>query len=257
MGSLASAVPESPWLLLIWRVTLGSMVASSHFWIRKVHPLRLLLNMTRHLLPPVLLLRRSPQPCHLPRPPLCKRRPPPQYRKAQNLRLTFRRNRSPALSMENPPSVQHFAEPRSMPRTAGRIPDTSQYQEMWMTTFANWSQISTSAHNSGKDPRHVPVPRNVDDDICKLVADIHLCPYSGKEVSSANSMSQQGRLKIERMEKELSALTSTAMSYKSLYAKSASQMAAEAMSAAESEAASSKKVRKTVIESSRRQVAAA
>merc|ERR1712061_712181 len=107
------------------------------------------------------------------------------------------------------------------------------------------------AQNSGKDPRHVPVPRNVDDDICKLVADIHLSPYSGKEVSSANSMSQQGRLKIERMEKELSALTSSSMAYKSLYAKSASQMAAEAMSAAESEAASSKKVRKTVIESSR------
>jgi len=113
------------------------------------------------------------------------------------------------------------------------------------------------AQNSGKDPRHVPVPRNVDDDICYLVADIHLSPYSGKEVSSASSMSQQGRLKIERMEKELSALTSSAMSYKSMYAKSASQMAAEAMSAAESEAASSKKIRKTVVESSRRQVAAA
>merc|ERR1712179_713506 len=92
------------------------------------------------------------------------------------------------------------------------------------------------AQNSGKDPRHIPVPRNVDDDICYKVADIHLSPYSGKEVSSASSMSQQGRLKIERMEKELSA---------------------EAMSAAESEAASSKKIRKTVVESSRRQVAAA
>merc|ERR1712038_447732 len=57
------------------------------------------------------------------------------------------------------------------------------------------------AQNSGKDPRHVPVPRNVDDDICYKVADIHLSPYSGKEVSSASSMSQQGRLKIERMEK--------------------------------------------------------
>merc|ERR1711942_410568 len=113
------------------------------------------------------------------------------------------------------------------------------------------------AQNSGKDPRHVPVPRNVDDDICYLVADIHLSPYSGKEVSSASSMSQQGRLKIERMEKELSALTSSAMSYKSLYSKPASQMAAEAMSAAESEAASSKKIRKTVVETSRRQVAAA
>merc|ERR1712106_276488 len=76
------------------------------------------------------------------------------------------------------------------------------------------------AQNSGKDPRHVPVPRNVDDDICYLVADIHLSPYTGKEVSSASSMSNQGRLKIERMEKELSALTSSAMSYKSMYAKS-------------------------------------
>merc|ERR1711953_259519 len=113
------------------------------------------------------------------------------------------------------------------------------------------------AQNSGKDPRHVPVPRNVDDDICYKVRAIHLSPYSGKEVSSASSMSQQGRLKLERMEKELSALTSSAMSYKSMYAKSASQMAAEAMSAAESEAASSKKIRKTVVESSRRQVAAA
>merc|ERR1712002_1231521 len=64
------------------------------------------------------------------------------------------------------------------------------------------------AQNSGKDPRHVPVPRNVDDDICYLVADIHLSPYSGKEVSSASSMSQQGRLKVSKLEQELSALTS-------------------------------------------------
>jgi len=113
------------------------------------------------------------------------------------------------------------------------------------------------AQNSGKDPRHVPVPRNVDDDICKMVADIHLSPYSGKEVASASSMSNQGKLKLERMEKELSALTSSAMSYKSMYAKSASQMAAEAMSACESEASSSMKTIKTVIESSSKQVAAA
>merc|ERR1712128_373557 len=81
------------------------------------------------------------------------------------------------------------------------------------------------AQNSGKDPRHVPVPRNVDDDICKLVADIHLSPYTGRKEIDSASMSNQGRLKIERMEKELSALTSSAMSYKSMYAKSASQMA--------------------------------
>jgi len=114
------------------------------------------------------------------------------------------------------------------------------------------------AQNSGKDPRHVPVPRNVDDDICKLVADIHLSPYSsGKETNSASAMSQQGRLKVERMEKELSALTSSAMSYKSMYAKSAAQMAREAMEACESEASSSKKTIKTVVESSSKRVAAA
>merc|ERR1712228_581487 len=112
------------------------------------------------------------------------------------------------------------------------------------------------AQNSGKDPRHLPVPRNVNDDICKMVADIHMSPYTGKEVSSASSISKQGRLKVERLEKDLNALTTSAMSYKSIYAKSASQLASEAMAACETEA-SSKKVRKTVIETSRKQVAAA
>ena len=83
-----------------------------------------------------------------------------------------------------------------------------------------------------------------------------MSPYTGKEVSSASSISKQGRLKVERLEKELSALTTSAMSYKSIYAKSASQLASEAMAACETEA-SSKKVRKTVIETSRKQVAAA
>ena len=83
-----------------------------------------------------------------------------------------------------------------------------------------------------------------------------MSPYNGKEVSSASAIYQQGRLKMDRMEKELNALTSSAMSYKSSYAKSASQLASEAMAACETES-SNKKVRKTVIESSRKQVAAA
>merc|ERR1719411_1937169 len=56
------------------------------------------------------------------------------------------------------------------------------------------------AQNSGKDPRHVPVPRNVDDDICYMVADIHLSPYSGNEVNSARTMSPQGRMKVSKLE---------------------------------------------------------
>jgi len=113
------------------------------------------------------------------------------------------------------------------------------------------------AANSGKDPRHVPVPRNVSDDICKVVADLHIAPYDGKEISGAKAAYQQGRLKVDRLEKELGKVTESAMSYKSLYAKSASQMAAEAYMAMEAEAASSKKVRKTIVESSSKRVAAA
>merc|ERR1711915_122609 len=86
------------------------------------------------------------------------------------------------------------------------------------------------AQNSGKDPRHVPVPRKVGDDICKVVADIHMSPFTGKEARGASALSQQ-HSKAERMEKELSALTKSVMSYKSIYKKSASQLAAEAMAA--------------------------
>merc|ERR1712203_698230 len=97
------------------------------------------------------------------------------------------------------------------------------------------------AEKSGRDPRHVMVPRNLDDDICKQVADIHM--YEN------NVKSQQGRLKVEKMEKELAALINSSMSYKSVYSKTAKQMAMEAMEACESEAAaSSKKIRKTVVE---------
>merc|ERR1711872_130230 len=86
------------------------------------------------------------------------------------------------------------------------------------------------AQNSGKDPRHVPVPRKVGDDICKVVADIHMSPFTGKEAGGTSAISQQ-HSKVERMEKELSALTKSVMSYKSIYKKSASQLAAEAMAA--------------------------
>merc|ERR1712059_247036 len=87
------------------------------------------------------------------------------------------------------------------------------------------------AVNSGKDPRHVFVPRihTNTDDICKVVADLHIAPFEGKELNK---------------------VTSSAMAYKSIYLKSASQMAAEAMSACEAEASSSKKTRKTIVESS-------
>merc|ERR1712168_586838 len=114
------------------------------------------------------------------------------------------------------------------------------------------------AASSEKDPRHVMLPRIfMGDDICKVVADLHITPYERKEISGAKAATQQGKLKVERMEKELSKVTESAMAYKSIYAKSASQMAKEALEACESEAASSKKTRKTVIESSSKKSVAA
>merc|ERR1719348_640959 len=81
------------------------------------------------------------------------------------------------------------------------------------------------AVHSGKDPRHTVLPRSLGDDICKVVADLHVSPYESRELSTAKAASMQGRVKVEKMEKELSKLTENAMAYKSIYAKSARQMA--------------------------------
>jgi len=113
------------------------------------------------------------------------------------------------------------------------------------------------AESSGRDPRHVGVPRDTTDDILKKIADIHMTPFDSKEMGAAKAAMSQGRLKIDRMEKELNAITQSAMKFQSMYTKSAAQMAKEAMTAVESEATSSKKTRKTVVEEVKRGVTAA
>jgi len=114
------------------------------------------------------------------------------------------------------------------------------------------------AAHSGQDPRHTVLPRSTGDDICKVVADLHISPFASKELTGAKASYQKGKLKVDRLEKELSRVTDAAMSYKSMWTKSASQMAREAIEACEMEAASSKKIRRTVVEeTSRGRVAAA
>ena len=56
---------------------------------------------------------------------------------------------------------------------------------------------------------------------------------------------------------ELESLTVSAMKFKSMYSKSAAQMAKEAMAAADMEASACKKVRKTIVEETSRKVVAA
>merc|ERR1712012_1304418 len=52
------------------------------------------------------------------------------------------------------------------------------------------------AASSGKDPRHTVLPRSLGDDICKVVADLHISPYESKEVNAAKASYAQGRLKV-------------------------------------------------------------
>merc|ERR1712095_190341 len=112
------------------------------------------------------------------------------------------------------------------------------------------------AESSGRDPRHVYVPRDTSDDVLYKIADLHIQPYDRQELGVAKSAVAQGKLKIDRMEKELAAITSSAMKFQSSYAKSAKQMAKEAMEASESEATATKKTRKTVVEEVKRVAAA-
>merc|ERR1712226_324258 len=61
-------------------------------------------------------------------------------------------------------------------------------------------RAESHAVSSGKDPRHTVLPRSLGDDICKVVADLHISPYETKEVNAAKASYAQGRLKVDRME---------------------------------------------------------
>jgi hypothetical protein len=113
------------------------------------------------------------------------------------------------------------------------------------------------AVSSFRDPRHTMVPHDITDDICKKVADIHMAPYARDEAGLAAQASLASWAKVSKMESSLEALTKSAMTYKSSYAQSASQMAKAAMSEdASAVSSSSKKTRKTIVESSSKKQAA-
>jgi len=102
------------------------------------------------------------------------------------------------------------------------------------------------ANASGKDPRHVPVPRDTSDDICKKVADLRMTPIEGRDFDSYRESTVRGRYRVNKLERELNEMISSNMSYKS-YSKSAKEMAKEAHEAAESESKSSRGYKKTTL----------
>jgi len=171
-------------------------------------------------------------------------------------------SKSVAASMKSTTVAKTTVEETTSVQSAKKVSFESQQKQSLLegrqSTSRAVRRAEHHAETSGKDPRHIGVPRDISDDICKKVADIHMAPFEGREIAAARAALSQGKLKIDRMEKELESITASAMRYQSIYSKSAAQMAKEAMMAAESEAKSSKTVRKTVVESSSRgQVAAA
>lgn len=92
----------------------------------------------------------------------------------------------------------------------------------------------------------------IQDDICKKVADVRMMPWeAGKELSEAQSASARAKARILELEKELELITQKAMMSTSRAVKTASQMAAQASMEDEAAvAASTKKSRKVIMESS-------
>ena len=125
------------------------------------------------------------------------------------------------------------------------------------------------ASASGRDPRHILLPRDKSDDICKKVknlflksefggqsllkvADLRMTPIEGRDFDNYREATARGRIRVNKLEKELNNMISNSMSYKSHYLKSAKQMAKEAYEASESEAQSSRSYRKTTIVDSKK-----
>ena len=51
------------------------------------------------------------------------------------------------------------------------------------------------------------------------VADLRMTPFEGREMQSHTEASMRGRVRVQKLEKELNGLTSSAMKYISFYAK--------------------------------------
>ena len=108
------------------------------------------------------------------------------------------------------------------------------------------------AMSSGRDPRHLPLPRDTTgDDVSKKVADLRMTPIDGRDFNTFHEASMRGRQRLNKLERELDSLTASSLSYKPPARLSAQQLAREALEAAERERCGGTQ-RKTVLMSEAR-----
>lgn len=124
---------------------------------------------------------------------------------------------------------------------------SSQLSSSYAAKSSQQQQQSQSISSSRYESK-----RRIEDDICKKVADIRMSPWSeGQELGEAQAATARARSRIQELERELEEITRKAMTSQTRALQTARQMAAQASLEDEaSMAASTKKTRKVIMESS-------
>jgi len=153
-------------------------------------------------------------------------------------------------------STQEVTRASSSSATAKMVARMQQEQRQKFLNISQRSSTSRQARTSRQEETTtVQKAANiqVDDAISKKIADIRMHPYvETQEVRDAEAATLRARARIMDLERELEDITKRAIMTSTKAVKSAKQMAYEASTAAEEEAkaASTKKSRKVIIESS-------
>jgi len=153
-------------------------------------------------------------------------------------------------------STQELTRASSSSATAKMVARMQQEQRQKFLNISQRSSTSRQARASRQEETTTVLKAaniQVDDAISKKIADIRMQPYvETQEVRDAEAATLRARARIMDLERELEDITKRAIMTSTKAVKSAKQMAYEASTAAEEEAkaASTKKSRKVIIESS-------
>lgn len=128
---------------------------------------------------------------------------------------------------------------------------TQQRQQLLSSSQASSSSSYAKSSSLQQSESRVESRRRIEDDISKKVADIRMMPWDqGQELNEAQAASSRARSRILELERELEEITRKAMTTQTRALKSARQMAAEATLEEASMAASTKKSKRVIMESS-------
>merc|ERR1712142_361342 len=162
---------------------------------------------------------------------------------------------STSIQAQRQESTQEVERTSSSSATAKMVARMQQEQRQKLLSVNQQSSTSRQSRMSRQEETTLQKAANiqVDDAISKKIADIRMQPYvETQEIREAEAATLRARARIMDLERELEDITKRAIMTSTKAVKSAKQMAYEASMAAEEEskAASTKKSRKVIVESS-------